>query len=72
MTSTTPYSQLLQYLKNELALPEASIALAIHKSGKNSNFLPLILWQSGLISLEQLDQTFEWLSNARTCKPTSK
>ncbi|MEM9903718.1 MAG: DUF2949 domain-containing protein [Cyanobacteria bacterium P01_D01_bin.44] len=65
--TATMYSQLLRYLQNELALPEASIALALRQSGQDSSFLPMILWQYGLITLKQLDQIYDWL--ATTCIP---
>jgi hypothetical protein len=48
-------------LKKELALPDAEIQLALKQSEQTSNFLPIILWQYGLVTLNQLNQIFEWL-----------
>ncbi|WP_460192559.1 DUF2949 domain-containing protein [Thermosynechococcus sp. FA-CM-4201] len=61
-----PYSpQLLQYLEQELALPPESIAMALRQWQQQRGSLPIILWQYGLITLEQLDRIFEWLDQTR-------
>ncbi|MCZ0902074.1 DUF2949 domain-containing protein, partial [Microcoleus sp. HI-ES] len=31
---------------------------------KDPNSLPMVLWQYGLVTLEQLDKIFDWLSEA--------
>jgi hypothetical protein len=54
-------SRLIGFLKKELALPDAEIQLALKQSEQTSNFLPIILWQYGLVTLNQLNQIFEWL-----------
>ncbi|MDR7921445.1 MULTISPECIES: DUF2949 domain-containing protein [unclassified Thermosynechococcus] len=61
-----PYSsQLLHYLEQELALPPESIAMAVRQWQQQRGSLPIILWQYGLITLEQLDRIFEWLDQTR-------
>jgi hypothetical protein len=47
-----------------LALPETSIQLALGHSEQTPNLLPMILWQYGLVTLEQLDKIFDWLETA--------
>lgn len=32
-----------------------------HQEQNSSSLLPVILWQHGLITLEQLDRTLDWL-----------
>jgi hypothetical protein len=56
MTST----QLIQFLREELKIPDAWIALA-QRQPEDQNLLPMILWQYGLLTLEQLDRVFDWL-----------
>ncbi|WKT81882.1 DUF2949 domain-containing protein [Thermosynechococcus sp. PP45] len=58
-------SQLLHYLEQELALPPESIAMAVRQWQQQRGSLPIILWQYGLITLEQLDRIFEWLDQTR-------
>lgn len=58
-------AQLLQYLQHDLALPPESIAMALRQWQQQQGSLPIILWQYGLISLEQLDSLFEWLDATR-------
>lgn len=35
-----------------------------HQEQNSSSLLPVILWQHGLMTLEQLDQTLDWLDTA--------
>ena len=57
-------SKLTKFLQEELAIPTAAIELAVRHQQQNPNLLPMILWQYGLVSLEQLDQIFNWLETA--------
>ena len=68
----TSYARFIRFLKEELAISQASIAVA-ERAGTNSerpqiapdtSSLPMILWQYGLVSLEQLDKIFDWLETA--------
>jgi hypothetical protein len=52
---------LVRFLRDELALPQASIALAVQHAEQTPSLLPMILWQYGLITLAQLEQIFDWL-----------
>ena len=54
-------AQLIQFLRWELAIPASSIATALRHPENDSGQLPMILWQYGLITLEQLDRIFDWL-----------
>lgn len=56
--------RLLRFLKDELAIPSASIELAMRHHPDTLNLLPMILWQYGLVTLQQLDQIFDWLETA--------
>ncbi len=54
-------AQLIQFLRWELAIPASSIAMALRHPEQDSGQLPMILWQYGLVTLEQLDRIFDWL-----------
>jgi hypothetical protein len=53
--------RLIRFLHDELAIPSASIDLAVRHYPDSPNLLPMILWQYGLVTLEQLDRIFDWL-----------
>ncbi len=53
-------ARLLQFLRQELAIPAAALALAL-KSADDPALVPMVLWQYGLVTLEQLDRIFDWL-----------
>jgi hypothetical protein len=67
MQFTTIDAQLINFLQGELAIPNAAIATALRKSDRDASQLPMILWQYGLVSLEQLDKIFDWLATG-SCK----
>jgi hypothetical protein len=54
---------LVEFLRNELAVTEAAIAVALKHQEYETDPLPMILWQYGLVSLEQLGRIFDWLSD---------
>lgn len=58
------HSKFLRFLQDELLLSAASIALALRYREQNPGPLPMILWQYGLVTLEQLDQIYNWLESA--------
>ena len=54
--------KLLQFLQKELALSTADIAVAKRHPEFNHGPLPMLLWQYGLVDLQQLDRIFDWLA----------
>ncbi len=56
--------KLIQFLEAELSLPDQAIDLGLRYCEQTPSLLPTVLWQFGLITLEQLDQVFEWMENA--------
>lgn len=58
--------RLIRFLRKELSIPRASIAVALRQGENTPNLLPIVLWQYGLVTLEQLDQIFDWLETAST------
>lgn len=53
--------QLTNFLEQDLAIPPESVDLAVRRCEQSLNLLPIVLWQYGLVSLEQLDRIFDWL-----------
>jgi hypothetical protein len=64
MMPHTTYLRLLQFLQEELSLPKASIAIAQRSAAQDRGPLPVVLWQYGLITLDELSQIYDWLEQA--------
>ncbi len=54
-------AQLIDYLQRELAISTSAIAVALRHGEQDTSQLPMILWQYGLVTLEQLNLIFDWL-----------
>ena len=54
--------KLLQFLQKELALSKADISVATRHPEFNHGPLQMLLWQYGLVDLQQLDRIFDWLA----------
>lgn len=54
-------TKLIRFLQEELAIPAESINFVLRQEESMPNLLPMILWQYGLVTLEQLDQILNWL-----------
>ena len=59
--SSIKETQLIDFLQQELSIPQDSIAIAQRTMKQNLGPLPMVLWQYGLITLEQLDRLYDWL-----------
>lgn len=51
----------LHYLTQDLGLSEAALALATRQQQPTTTELPIVLWNYGLITLEQVGQIFDWM-----------
>ncbi|QDZ40330.1 DUF2949 domain-containing protein [Euhalothece natronophila Z-M001] len=58
------YAKFIRFLREELAISNDSIAIAQRYSQRHTDPLPMLLWQYGLVTLEQLDRIYEWLETA--------
>ena len=56
--------RLISFLQDELEISTAEIALA-QRQDEDPNLLHIILWQYGLLTLEQLERVFRWLETER-------
>lgn len=57
-------TRLINYLREELAVPASAISLALRQAEHTPNLIPTILWQYGIITIEQLDRIFDWMETA--------
>ncbi|AFZ27417.1 Protein of unknown function (DUF2949) [Cylindrospermum stagnale PCC 7417] len=55
--------KLINFLHNELELSNADIAVALRHRELENGPLPMLLWQYGLVNLEQLERIFDWLAD---------
>jgi hypothetical protein len=55
--------EFIKFLQNELAISTADIAVAQRHRELDNGPLPMLLWQYGLVSIEQLDRIFDWLED---------
>lgn len=58
---TKRLTRLITFLKEELAVPAAAIAIGLRHREQDVSQLPMILWQYGLITLDQLNRVFDWM-----------
>ncbi|MBH8574812.1 DUF2949 domain-containing protein [Nostocaceae cyanobacterium CENA369] len=61
MPTRTTENKLINFLHNELALSNADIAVALRHREFDNGPLPMLLWQYGLVNLEQLERILDWL-----------
>lgn len=54
-------TELINFLQADLAISKDAIAVALKHREQNAGQLHMILWLYGLVSLEQLQQIFDWL-----------
>lgn len=58
--------QLIEFLLTEMAIPAESVALGLRRTAEVPSLLPMVLWQYGLVTTQQLDQIFDWLETCPT------
>lgn len=56
-------TQLIQFLQHELAISPAEIDVLLHHPEQAYAPLPMLLWQYGLITIQQLTQILDWLED---------
>jgi len=57
-------ANLIRFLQDELSISPSSIQVALKHSEQDPGPLPMILWQYGLVTLEQLEQIYDWMEAA--------
>ena len=51
---------LLQFLQRRLGLSTSAIELGLRQAELEQAPLPIVLWSFGLLSLNQLEEVFDW------------
>jgi Protein of unknown function (DUF2949) len=62
--SPSTYSRFIRFLEEDLAISTASISVALRHREQDPGPLPMILWQYGLVTIDQLEQIYDWLETA--------
>jgi hypothetical protein len=57
----TGQARLIQFLQAELQVPASAIGTALRQ---HHSPLPAVLWHYGFITLDQLNQVFDWLETS--------
>ena len=58
---TNTQRQLIDFLSKEMSIPTSSLEMALRRCNASVGILPMVLWQYGLIDLEQLGKVLDWL-----------
>ena len=64
------YTNFVKFLKEELSLSNDSIDTVIRAVEDTSAPIPMILWQYGLVTLEELDRIYDWLHSKTKFDPS--
>jgi uncharacterized damage-inducible protein DinB len=62
--SVSLQQKFIEYLQTELAIPADSIAVVLRHASHYPGQLHMLLWQYGLVTLQQLERIFDWLETA--------
>jgi hypothetical protein len=62
--ASTHSNKLIRFLQEDLAISASAVAMALKKIEQNPGPLPMILWQYGLVTIEQLDRIYDWMETA--------
>lgn len=57
-------NRLIRFLQEELSIPADSIQMALRHDEPLPNLLPMVLWQYGLVTIDQLERIFDWMETA--------
>lgn len=66
------YYQFLQYLQDELVVPQAPLEKVVKFIKQDFHLLPIALWQCELLTVNQLGQAYDWLAIAHQKKDADK
>jgi Protein of unknown function (DUF2949) len=57
-------TKLINFLQEDLAISSSSMSIALKQVEQNPGPLPMILWQYGLVTIEQLDRIYDWMEGS--------
>lgn len=61
--SQSDLPKVIEFLQQDLNLSDSSVQLALKQSRSDYGSLPMVLWQYGLVSLQQLDSIYDWFES---------
>jgi hypothetical protein len=61
MMASAHLTKLIRFLQDDLDIAPSSMAIALKQVEHNPGPLPMILWQYGLVTIDQLDRIYDWL-----------
>jgi hypothetical protein len=61
MSQHSKDTDFINFLQESLSIPLSDIAVALRHRESDNGPLPMLLWQYGLVSLEQLSSIFDWM-----------
>ncbi|WP_071516673.1 DUF2949 domain-containing protein [Geitlerinema sp. PCC 9228] len=59
------YDPLIEFLQENLELSDSDLAIALRHAEPDPGPLPMILWKYGLVTIEQLNQIYDWLEGKK-------
>ena len=59
------YKKIIFFLVDEIGLNESSIELGLKLSIKNNTPLPILLWNYGILTIEELDKFYTFLLQSK-------
>ena len=59
------YKKIIFFLVDEIGLNESSIELGLKLSIKNNTPLPILLWNYGILTIEELDEFYTFLFQSK-------
>jgi Protein of unknown function (DUF2949) len=66
MSAPTYLPKLIHFLQEDIAIPASSMAIVFKQVERNPGPLPMILWQYGLVTIEQLNRIYDWIGTHYT------
>lgn len=61
MANHQTHVKFIDFLQNEFALSRVDISVALRKHELDNSPLAMLLWQYGLVDIEQLERILDWL-----------
>ncbi|WP_038556993.1 DUF2949 domain-containing protein [Synechococcus sp. KORDI-52] len=58
-----PAEALLHFLQRRLGVSPSALELGLRQAELEQAPLPIVLWSFGLLSLNQLEEVFDWQNN---------
>ena len=55
------YAKFIAFLEEELSLSNDSLEIVRRATEEQPAPIPMVLWQYGLVTLEELDKIYDWL-----------